>query len=89
MTAQTLSMFLNRVVQPWVDEYNMRLSTSKCHSFLFSLYYHNPWPAIYIGQHILKHGSKEDPKKIRILGLWLDRGLTMTYHVKYILAKFK
>lgn len=41
VVADILSSFINDAVLPWMREYNMQLSPGKCHSFLFSNYYHD------------------------------------------------
>ena len=37
--ASNLSILINKYIVPWLNAYNMKLSTWKCHSFLFTQYH--------------------------------------------------
>jgi len=62
----------------------MFLNPDKCHSFLFSQYYHDPKPLITISGQVIHHGSKKDPTKLRILGVYFDRQLDFHHHLAHI-----
>ena len=83
-TADILTTFINDTVLPWAQQYNMLLNPGKCHSFLFSNYHCNPRPPITISGTMITHGSKEDPSKIHILGVFFDCQLTFHHHLCYI-----
>ena len=83
-TADILTTFINDTVLPWAQQYNMLLNPGKCHSFLFSNYHHNPCLSITISGTTITHGSKEDPSKLCILGVFFDCQLTFHHHLHYI-----
>ena len=84
-TSGLISGILNDTALPWLRQNNMSLSTSKCHSFLLSTHRKEVWPNISLMGQTLS--PPKDPKKLRIIGVFLDRQLTMSHHLKAVLGK--
>jgi hypothetical protein len=85
-----LTNLINTAILPWCHEYNMRMSPGKCYSFLFSLGHNVSAPEICLGDDLLVIGTKQCDHIypwIRILGLYLDHRLTMSYHMSKLTAK--
>ena len=85
--ASNLSILTNKHIVPWLDAYNMKLSTWKCHSFLFTQYHHDPKPYIVINDTELSHGSSTPQhNSFTLLGVHLvDTQLTMKVHLQHLI----
>ena len=85
--ASNLSILINKHIVPWLDAYNMKLSIWKCHSFLFTLYHHDPKPCIVINDIQLSHGSTPQHNSLKLLGVHLDTQLTMKIHHNHLICQ--
>lgn len=82
--ATDLSTFINHTVDPWATSHNMILSLPKCHSFLFSQWYRDQQPHVYLHGELLSHGSNRDHTYLLLLGVRLDRCLSFQYYITFI-----
>jgi hypothetical protein len=78
-------MFFTDNIVPWTKAYNMQLSISKCHTFLFTQFHRDPTPTISIGNIPLSHGSTPHHNSIKLLGVHLDSHRTMKFHLQHLL----
>ena len=85
--ASDLSILINEKIVPWTHSYNMALSTTKCHSFLFTQNYRDPKPIIELEGILLSYGSTNEHNCLKILGVHLDSHITMKFQLKYLRQK--
>ena len=65
----------------------MKLSIWKCHSFLFTLYHHDPKPCIVINDTQLSHGSTPQHNSLKLLIVHLNTLLTMKIHHNHLIRQ--
>jgi len=83
--AANLTSLIENYIQPWVREYNMILSPSKCESYYFTPSTRDhTWPSIIVGGKVLQ---RPKTSTIRILGVFFDQRLTMCGHVAHLVHR--
>jgi hypothetical protein len=82
--ANEITALINDYIDPWATSHNMILKQPKCHSFLFSQYYRDPKPLVYLHDQVLSYGSDNDDTWLRILGVHIDSRMTFKYQLNHM-----